>query len=50
MERDAIRNQTICGDARTVLPTLPAGCIDCIVTSPPYYKQRDYDHAEQIGN
>ena len=50
MDRETIRNQIVCGDARTVLQSLPAECIDCVVTSPPYYKQRDYEHAEQIGN
>jgi DNA modification methylase len=34
-------------DARQ-LP-LPAGCIDCVVTSPPYWQQRDYAHESQIG-
>jgi len=32
----------ICGDALTVLQDLPADCIDCIMTSPPYWGQRDY--------
>lgn len=28
---------------------LPDGCVDCCVTSPPYWGQRDYQHADQIG-
>ncbi len=23
--------------------------VDCVVTSPPYYKQRDYGHPDQLG-
>lgn len=31
----------ILGDCRDVLPTLEAGSVDCVVTSPPYALQRD---------
>lgn len=37
------------GDARQILPKMPAGHFNCVVTSPPYYWQRDYDEPEQIG-
>lgn len=37
------------GDSREVLPTLPANSVDCIVTSPPYFQMRDYEHPDQIG-
>lgn len=37
------------GDALDVLRTLPAGSADCIVTSPPYYFQRDYGAEGQYG-
>lgn len=37
------------GDCREVLQTLPADSVDCCVTSPPYWRQRDYGMAEQIG-
>ena len=37
------------GDCRTVLPTLPAGSVQCCVTSPPYYGLRDYGVAGQMG-
>lgn len=37
------------GDAKKVLEVLPEKSIDCIVTSPPYYGQRDYGVDEQIG-
>ena len=38
------------GDALDILPTLPDQFTDCIITSPPYYRQRNYeDSAEQLG-
>jgi DNA modification methylase len=38
-----------CGDAVEVLRALPAESVDCVVTSPPYYWQRDYDVDGQFG-
>ena len=39
-----------CGDAATVLARLPAESVDCIVTSPPYWRQRDYRASRrQVG-
>jgi site-specific DNA-methyltransferase (adenine-specific) len=40
----------VCGDAGIVLRDMPAGSVDAIVTSPPYYQQRDYGPGMQIGN
>ena len=37
------------GDCRDVLPMLTPGSIDCVVTSPPYFWQRDYEVDGQIG-
>lgn len=37
------------GDIFKVLPKIPENSIDCIITSPPYWKQRDYKHPDQIG-
>lgn len=37
------------GDARTILADLPDQSVDCIVTSPPYYGQRDYGSPDQLG-
>ncbi|MCH8884364.1 MAG: site-specific DNA-methyltransferase [SAR324 cluster bacterium] len=34
------RNRTLQGDCRDVLPALPDGCVDLIVTSPPYADNR----------
>ena len=37
------------GDALACLRTLPAACIDTVITSPPYWRQRRYDHPAAIG-
>ncbi len=42
-------NQIIEGDAFKVATGLPTECVDTIVTSPPYYLQRDYGSDAQIG-
>lgn len=39
----------LCGDARTVLETLPAESVNCVVTSPPYWGLRDYGTARWDG-
>ena len=47
--RAAWRNAVHCGDAVDVLDDMPTNFVDCIVTSPPYYHQRDYKSKKQIG-
>src|SRR6478672_10731042 len=37
------------GKCQDVLAALPAGSVDCCVTSPPYFGLRDYGHPDQIG-
>lgn len=37
------------GDARAVLRDLPSGLARCCVTSPPYWRMRDYGMKKQIG-
>lgn len=37
------------GDCRDVLKTLPDESVDCIVSSPPYWRQRDYGVPGQLG-
>lgn len=37
------------GDVFKVLPLLPDDSVDCVVTSPPYWKQRNYGDLRQIG-
>ncbi len=57
MERDTLRHEqqtaqdieVRVGDCRQILPQLPAGMVQCCVTSPPYWGLRDYDHPDQIG-
>jgi len=43
-------NSIIQGDAAVILKQLPVSSVNCIITSPPYYLQRDYDIDTQIGN
>ncbi len=42
-------NQVLCGDAFATVKKLPDASVDTIVTSPPYFQQRDYDSEQQIG-
>jgi len=42
-------NTILTGDARAILRTLPSDAVDAVVTSPPYFRLRDYDAAGQIG-
>lgn len=37
------------GDALRVLCTLPSSSVHCVVTSPPYWRLRDYNNPEQLG-
>lgn len=42
--------QIVCGDSLAVLAKWPDELVDCVVTSPPYYNQRDYRGAtKQVG-
>ena len=43
------RNAVIVGDCLDGLRSLPDGCVQTCVTSPPYYGLRDYGNAAQIG-
>ncbi len=43
-------DKIICADAIDGLRRLPGGLVHTIVTSPPYYRQRDYSSRLQIGN
>ena len=44
-----VLNEFLCGDAIDVVKRLPDAIVDTIVTSPPYYRQRDYGSDLQIG-
>ena len=37
------------GDVRDRLRELPDESVHCVLTSPPYWRQRNYDHLRQIG-
>lgn len=37
------------GDVRHHLRRLPAASVDCVVTSPPYFRLRNYQHVDQFG-
>lgn len=37
------------GHSEKILRDFPDNCIDCCVTSPPYYGLRNYGHSDQIG-
>lgn len=43
------RNRVLVGDALAHLQLLPTRSVDAIVTSPPYYRLRDYQVRGQIG-
>ncbi len=43
------RNAVLIGNALGVLPTLLPESVDCVVTSPPYYRLRDYGVPGQLG-
>lgn len=47
--RDELDWQLFHGDCRVVLPDLPGRSVQTVVTSPPYFWQRDYGVDGQIG-
>lgn len=42
-------DKIITADAVAGLRDCPDELVDCVVTSPPYYRQRDYQNADQVG-
>ena len=42
-------HRIICGDAALALSTMPGDSVDLIVTSPPYFRHKDYGVDGQIG-
>ena len=42
-------NEIVCGDSADLLKSIPANSIDLVITSPPYFQQREYDGGG-IGN
>lgn len=49
MSADLPRGEVLIGDAQTTLRTLPDASIDMVLTSPPYFRLRDYGREGQIG-
>ncbi len=43
------RNTIVCADVLDFLRGLPDECVNCVVTSPPYFGLRSYGIEEQIG-
>jgi site-specific DNA-methyltransferase (adenine-specific) len=43
------KNKVLCGDSRDILPNIPNESVDLIITSPPYFNQREYDNAGQYN-
>ncbi|MFW5903068.1 MAG: DNA methyltransferase [archaeon] len=48
-EKECIAPRVLVGDVFDQLKRIPDASIDCIVTSPPYWQQRDYGVENQIG-
>ena len=44
-----LSHRILCGDAETALAALGADEVDLTVTSPPYFRHRDYGVQGQIG-
>jgi site-specific DNA-methyltransferase (adenine-specific) len=42
-------NRILVGDARARLRQLPEAFVDCVVTSPPYFRLRNYQEPGQLG-
>jgi len=48
---DDFINKIICGNSLDLIKKLPNNSINLIITSPPYFQQRDYGgHKDEIGN
>ncbi len=42
-------NEIVCGDTADLIKSIPSDSVDLIITSPPYFQQREYDNGG-IGN
>lgn len=42
-------HKIILGDCIAGMKTMPAGCVQTCITSPPYWGLRDYGHTDQLG-
>ena len=48
--KSKVNSILIWGDVFAGLKTLKPESVDCVITSPPYFDQRDYGFPNQIGN
>ena len=48
-EENTFYDTILHGDACVALTAIPSASIQCVVTSPPYYRQRDYEASGQLG-
>lgn len=48
--RDELQWSILNADVNVALGDLPVNCVNCVVTSPPYYWQRDYEVEGQLGH
>lgn len=48
--RDELRWSVLNADANLALADLPVSSVNCVITSPPYYWQRDYEVEGQLGH
>ncbi|OIN85791.1 MAG: site-specific DNA-methyltransferase [Anaerolineae bacterium CG1_02_58_13] len=42
-------NEIVCGDSADLLKSIPTNSVDLVITSPPYFQQREYDGGG-VGN
>lgn len=43
-------NKVHCGDCNEILKDIPSNFVDLVITSPPYFQQREYGGGNGIGN
>ena len=48
-KRGLPRNRLLVGDVRQVLDGIASNSVDTVITSPPYFRLRNYQHGNQIG-
>ena len=49
MSHSPFAGKILVGDVRKMLDELPSESVDCIVSSPPYFRLRNYGEGRQIG-
>ena len=47
---DTELNKIYCGDCNEVLKDIPSNSVDLVITSPPYFQQREFGGGNGIGN